>query len=385
MSLYARLLSLSAGHVRTEDVLTEVVAHLWRLDVTARGPREAVVTGWLRSVGVLATADSVEAVRIDTQRAYPALLPGEVSSRPDMVIEVDRTGKQTMVVFVESKVASSEGAGQLNRYARTLDAVHDGGYLVYLARDHDLKLDNDVLEGVRTDAVTFHRSRWHSVYRVVRGARASVPPELGVPYDDLLTFFRHLHMDHEPRFTPTDAIALTRIQQTLRFLEATLWDGEPPPSKRFEAILGGVNDKHAGWRRIREHNRYTIYRKYGDGVSARFEVLLGYGFVTEGFPGLKLEIGALSASAGTTRVADSIRTLDGRPVEGLSQTWTAYSAPEKNWSGALVWVPLDGLLGEPDHAAAVRRTFGMLLDELDAVVQAKPDLPWDAPEADDPS
>ena len=383
MSLYARLLSLSAGPVRTEDVLTEVVAHLWRFDVAARGTREAVVTGWLRSLGVLTTTDSVAAVRIDTQRAYSALLPDEASSRPDMTIEVDRTGERTTVVFVESKVASGEGAGQLNRYARTLDAAHDGGHLVYLTRNHDLKLDDDVLRGVRAEAVAFHRSRWHSVYQAVHDARASAPPELGALYDDLLSFFRHLHMDHEPRFTPTDAVALTRIQQTLRFLEATLWEGDPPPWKRFAGILGGVNDKHAGWRRIREHNRYTIYRKYGDGAPARFEVLLGYGFVTEGFPGLKLEIGALSASAGSTRVADSIRTLDGRPVAGTDWVWKAYSAPEANWAGALVWVPLDGLLGELDHAAAIRRTFGVFLDELAAVVRERPELPWDAPEAED--
>lgn len=383
MSLYARLLALSAGHVRTEDALTEVVAHVLRLDAAARGPDVSVVVTWLRSLDVL-SAGAVTTVRIDTQRTYPAVTLGDPSSRPDLVIEVDQTGGARGVTFVESKVDSGEGDGQLARYAHTLAEAHPGGTLLYLTRDPDAKPDGDVLVGLGLGAVTFRQARWHGVYRAVRDARASAPVAMGALYDDLLSFFRHLGMDHDPRFTPADAVALNRIPRTLRFLEATLWDGAPSPAERFREVLGGVNRKDAGLSRIRDHARYTLYRKYG-GADARFEVLLGYTFERDGFPGLKLEIGALASSGGASRVAESIRGLDGRTAAGVDRAWRAYTAAEANWSGALVWVPLETLLGESDHEAAIRRTFLALLDELADVVSAKPDLPWDAPEAAEPS
>ena len=382
MSIYARLLALSDRHVRTEDVLTEVVAHLLRRDADLRPIGEPLVVRWLRDLGV---AQAVVSVEIDTQRAYPALATGEASNRPDLVIEIERADGSAEVVFVESKVDSGEGTDQLNRYARTLAASHASAatrLLVYLTRDPDPKEGEAVLAGAA--AVQFRSSRWHHVYDVIHAAYDTAPPPLVSLYDDTLSFLRHLDMDHDARFTPADALALARIPRTLRFLDSTLWDGAPPLSDRFAALLGGVNQKNAGLSRIRDHDRYTLYRKYEGGAdSARFEVLLGYTFGGDGFPRLQLELGSLLTDGGSEAVAQAIRALDGRAVTGQDWTWSAYRAPELSWGGAFVSVPVEPLLAGDDHADAFRNTLHALLDELERVMRQYPDaLPWNAlPEA----
>ena len=394
MSLYARLLALSAGHVRTEDTLTEVVAHVLRLDAAARADADtSLVVRGLRTIGALPGWPAVTTVRIDTQRHLAAveghgeLVDHTSASRPDLVVDLTAVDGRAGVVFVESKVGSVEGAGQLKRYAEQLQVLHAAPpalrpALVYLTRSPDPKEHADVCAGA--PGVTFRQARWHDVYRLVRDARPSAPPALHLHYDDLLAFFSALDMDHAPRFDPADALALARIPQTLRFLDETLVRGDNPPKPRFVALLGRASDPSLN--QLSRYSRSPLFKTYGV-EDASFEILMGYQFLKEGFARLYVELGSKSAAGGGGNVARTVQTLGGTPAEaavsgGLGGArWNAWEHPEIKWSGATVSVSVASLLGAHDHVAAIQSAFAALLDELERVMALHPDLPWTAPGA----
>lgn len=384
MSLFARILSLSDRRVPTEDVLTEVVVHLFRLDWKVRleqgdGDRAAVLA-WLRSVGVL-SGGPVVAVRVETQRSYGAITGHETvpdhaaGSRPDIVVEIDRKGNRPRdVVLVESKVDSLEGEDQLARYAGQLQVRHANAQraLVYLTRDYDPRDRSDVC--ATAPDVDFTCARWHGVYAAVRDARSTAPLALLSLYNDVLEFLTSLGMDRAPRFTPADALALTRAPTVFSFLDDTLRSGSPSPADRMAGLLGRVN-RRTGLSQVRTHRRYPIYRTYGKD-HGNFEVLLGYRFPDEGFPQLFLGLNSYSEAAGGGGVAQAIRSLEGRGAEAFDRTWQTFE--DGNWAGAMVTVPLGPFLSGDEHVGPVRATLHKLLDELERIMSlpALAVLPW---------
>ena len=393
MSIYARLLALSSGHVQTEDTLTEVVAHVWRLDVAARPGAEdgAIVVRWLRAAGALAGWPPVTGVQIDTQRQMGAVEGHETiadhtsASRPDLVVDLMVSDGRVGTVFIESKVGSVEGAGQLRRYAEQLQTLHvsPGGLapaLVYLTRSPDPKERADVCAAA--PGVRFEQARWHDVYRAVRDVRASAPTALHLHLDDLLSFFSALRMDHAPTFDPADALALARIPQTLRFLDETLVRGDRPPKPRLVTLLGKTSDPTLN--QLSTHARYPLFRTYNGPSDAAFEVFVGYEFQREGFADLYLGLGSKSEAGDGGSVARTVQALGGTPAEaaiagGLAgAAWRAWEHPEIKWSGATVSVSVASLLGASDHVAAIQRALAALVDELARTMRAHPELPWDA-------
>lgn len=391
MSFFARLLALATGAVLTEDVLTEVIAHLFRLDWRERRMGRhadgAIVILWLTRSGGKGL-HSPRAVRIETQRGLRAIsghsvIPDHpVDSRPDLVIEIDSergsTGA-TSVFYIESKVDSGEGDRQLPRYAEHLEAQHGGGHLIYLTKRYDPKEDGYVRRYAPN--VTFVQSRWHHVWGAVRDARVTAPPPLKALYDDVLSFLSHLGMDHDPRLTPADLLALGQAPRTYAFLDETLTAGTPSPATRLSDLVGKLG-RGPSLAQIRNHNRYPIYKTFGQ-THAFFEVLLGYWFLGDELPRLGLQLGSLSESGGGGEIAALVQTLSGVHAESFDEKWTA--SENGSWQVASVSRPLAPLLGAEDHVEAIRSEFMLLLDELSRVMAlpAFSALPWTAPGVDD--
>lgn len=394
MSLFARLLALSDRRVPTEDVLTEVAAHLFRLDWRERwsaGDGEgAVLLRWLADVGAWKGGPAV-GVRVETQRTYAAVRGHEGvpdhddRSRPDVVVTIERPDARE-VVFVEAKVGSGEGRLQLPRYAEQLHARYPDAEtaqrtLVYLTDGYDPKDASDVCR--HASDVRFVQARWRGVWRAVHASRTTAPAPLLSLYDDVLSFLAHLGMDHDLRFSPADALALNRIPDSLRFMEATLRERAPSaargaPADRLAALLDGRVSKPT-LNQIRRHRRYPVYKMYG-GSHAAFEVLLGYHFPADGFPQLYLNLGSLPASAGGGDVSRAITSLHGRVSE--AGTWGVRDYG--SWLSARLEVPVGPLLVGDDHVGSAQRALHGLLNELELIMglpETAP-LPWTAPGED---
>ncbi len=378
MALFSRLLRLHRGATPVEDFFTEVVADLFE-----REPDLAL--DWLCSVGAIPHGHRYRAVRVATQVTYPAILDHATESRPDLVLWLEAGAGLDDVVFVESKVGSSEGWAQLGRYAEHLAALEGVGArtLVYVTRDYDPKDGDAITErAARVHPVSFRQTRWYGFHRLL-SARAAAPRASDVRslHHETLRFMAAHSMDQSNRFTPADALTLGRFRQSISFLDEALRSG---PAQRFAEYLGGKNRDAASLTQLRDHNRYVIYRDF-DRAHAYFSVVMGYQFGVEGddYPELRLQLGAIPGGAVGSQVSNAFQGLDGS-VSGVAHAapWSAWDLrPGTNWIGAHLSVPLRALLAADDHLAAVRGTFDGLLDELERVMRAHPALPWTAPAA----
>lgn len=387
MSLFARLLALSDRRVPTEDVLTEVVAHLFRLDAAARGAAGgldgSLVVRWLRAVGALDDGP-VAAVRVGTQRTYAPVGDGGRAGRPDLVVEVDRGGA-TEVVLVESKVDSGEGPDQLRAYAEQLRVRHGRAArrtLVYLTRNHDPKDPGEVVpaHGPPTGvAVEFLPARWYGVYRTVDDGLPSAPPVLGSLYADVLAFLAHLQMDLDTRLGGDDALALARAPRALRLLHATLFSGSPgveAPARAFKRVTGWVSGETEAAKQVVPHGRYVAAYNPAGG-----EVLLGYRLGGDAGLVALLQLGTTTRTDEGRRAAAALRRLlenrparvdglDGRPVELEWETW---DDARVRWAGGHLAVPVGG----GGDLGRLRHVLLGLVGELGALWELE-EFPWTA-------
>src|SRR5262245_24423231 len=108
MNLFSRLRRLHPQHrFPLEDFHTEIVAQVLRESTP-------LTLAWLRDVEAtsLVAADTVS---IDTQERFAALAGHDVDSRPDIAIRLF-AGSRKELILVESKIDSSAGWTQLERY-----------------------------------------------------------------------------------------------------------------------------------------------------------------------------------------------------------------------------------------------------------------------------
>ena len=365
---------MTAGRVQTEDVLTEVVAHLFRIDATARDDLDtALIVSWLRAIGGYAGL-GVQRVSIATQQTY-ARLPARDArgahtrdSRPDLVIDLTDAQGSSRRVVIESKVGSGEGTDQLRYYAEHLHE-QGGGTLVYLTRDYDPKQSDPILR--HAGDVGFRQARWYGVARHIRRAQATAALSTHSLYDDTLAFLTSLRMTTPPQFTPTDAVALGRIGQTTRFLDSTLWEGDqqsPKPVDHLRDLVGGFSKYGAVplWR-IHENKRYVLRRQLSGGEHDSFEIVLGYQFGEDAMPQLLLGVGSKQPAH-----AGGIRSI------ASSDTSWAPGHANSGWHGAYLYRDMAALLVGHDHAANIREAFHEMLESLREVIDLTRDtLPWD--------
>ena len=138
MSLFNKLLGFAGERVQLEDFFTEIVARLFE-------HHPEVFFKWISWEN---ESQLDIKIRTDTQRFYPALADDENEhdgdghdkrSFIDLVVELNE-GEERKVIFIESKVGSHEGLGQLPRYAKIL-AQEDAHkrLLLYVTKDYDRK------------------------------------------------------------------------------------------------------------------------------------------------------------------------------------------------------------------------------------------------------
>ncbi|NJL46321.1 MAG: PD-(D/E)XK nuclease family protein [Leptolyngbyaceae cyanobacterium SM2_5_2] len=133
MALFRQLLKLhkDKGNVPLEDFFTEVVAYFLN-------ENRDILFSWLEYSHILESGNYVGA-NVATQKTYQHPVRGD-EKRPDIVLELSN-GENYDLIFIESKVGSSEGYNQLSDYAEILNSLP--GYrhktLIYVTRDFDPK------------------------------------------------------------------------------------------------------------------------------------------------------------------------------------------------------------------------------------------------------
>lgn len=111
MSLFTNLLNLHSVNKPREDFFTEIVAYFLSLN-------KDILIDWLKHHSIISD-DNYSSIKISTQQEHQALASHPEDSRLDIVIELS-IGLNTDVIFIESKIGSTEGWRQLEKYADIL-------------------------------------------------------------------------------------------------------------------------------------------------------------------------------------------------------------------------------------------------------------------------
>ncbi|MBC1218524.1 PD-(D/E)XK nuclease family protein, partial [Nostoc sp. UCD120] len=114
MSLFSNLLNLHSGNKPLEDFFTEIVAYFLSLN-------NGILIDWLKHHSIISD-DNYSSIKISTQQEHKGLESHTEDSRLDIVVELS-TGLNTDVIFIESKIGSTEIPGQLKKYADILSKL----------------------------------------------------------------------------------------------------------------------------------------------------------------------------------------------------------------------------------------------------------------------
>lgn len=225
-SLFSRLLDLHAqypGRVPGEDFFTELVAYLFESS-------PAILLGWLESLGWQTPAGGYHRIEVDSQTVYSPLPEQTSASRPDMRVEL-WAGERRDLVFIESKLGSVEGEGQLKNYAEILDGEPPGGrkWLVYITRQYDPKDDNEIFESIPATPVKFIQLRWRDFYRYL------VQQPLDFLVGEICRFMEENGMGKQITFSESDLPTMGNLQHPFQLMLGVL---DQDLQRKFQSVVG---------------------------------------------------------------------------------------------------------------------------------------------------
>ncbi len=365
MSLFGKLIRLrSDERCPLEDFLTEIVANVLANDLT-------LTLAWLRALGItnICKADKIT---VTTQVNLSAIAgKHDVGSRPDIEIRLSDEGVHE-IVFVESKVGSSESDGQLQRYMDHL-AIQSGfsrKTLLFITRDYEPK------GNLSSDQAQFVQTRWSEFHRFIRERQCQ-----STIVRELLFFMKENNMSQSNRFTAIDLIALTNHSHAHSLMEATLGEAT---AENFKTMAGmdftktwGIKER---FRQIHESENYskgfTMYA-WPTGDSHQIGFAIGYWFPDEQpldspILGMKICVDPRATEYG--EIEQSMRRF-AKSSASLDRKWE-YHDKDMEWEGLECTAKLECFLASEDHIAAIRTWFSELLDDAASFKTGSPELPW---------
>lgn len=359
MALFRRLLKLNTSSVPLEDFFTELVAYLFSTD-------KEILYAWLKDLSPLDISAYLNA-DVSTQKTFEPLVKyGHLSaSRPDIVIELVAISS---IIFVESKVGSREHDDQLKRYAEILHDKFSGyqhKFLLYITRDFDPKVKEEIFKDIPETTVQFKQLRWHQFYQFLK------PQADKMLVQEILTFMGEYRMAHTNQFSSNDVIALANFTKSLNLMEETMW-GEV--SQQFEKVLGAIKKRATALTQIESHGRYlmSVDMPYG-------KWWCGLGFILKtseptDYPIVRL---LLQVNPSSPRRSEIIKAM--KNICEQDQGWKGYDLDSPSlWSKIVRDKSLQDFLSEEDHVAAIRKFFLEALDELKKIKEQEQysRLPW---------
>ncbi|MEH1896484.1 MAG: PD-(D/E)XK nuclease family protein [Nostoc sp.] len=355
--MFTNLLNLHSGTKPREDFFTEIIAYLLSLN-------NDILLDWLKHHSIISN-DNYSSIKISTQQEHQALAIHTEDSRLDIVVELS-TGLNTDVIFIESKIGSTEIPGQLKKYAEILSKLPNIRHriLIYITRDYDPK------DEIKTPAfnlepkVNFYQLRWHQFYARLQQHSTDILAQ------EILIFMRKNGMSHTNQFSSVDLLTMVNYNKTLNLMESTL--GEEV-QREFKLAFGGVINGAASRTQWKWSSRYIIYTKFSGN---NFWCGLGYFNLnpdssTE-YPYLGI---CLEVSPGFVERPKIIESMQ-KVINDKLSIWT----PENltilpAWSAIFYRKSLQEFLSEKDQLSAIKDFFLKSIHELKNI---HPDFsfPW---------
>src|SRR5438132_4753024 len=121
-----------------EDFHTEIVAQVLNNSHT-------LAIHWLHAINALKLLNP-RVISIETQKKFAPLEDDQPGSRVDIVIRLTGDGAN-QIIFIESKIDSTENPGQLPKYAGVIaqQEKFDCNAIVYVTRDFEIPRDPPVI------------------------------------------------------------------------------------------------------------------------------------------------------------------------------------------------------------------------------------------------
>jgi hypothetical protein len=352
MSLFSRLLKLHSGSTQLEDFFTELVAHLFSTN-------KEILYDWLKYLHLL-DIDADDAY-ISTQQTFERLSHQFSDSRPDIIIElVD--GNNRDIIFIESKIGSSENCNQLQKYAEILDRLPDfrNKFLIYITRDFEPKDRETIFQGIPESKVHFKQARWHQFYQFLKSQEETMLVE------EIIKFMQEHQMAHNNQFSSIDIIALANFTKSLKLIDETMW-GEV--SQKFNTVVGSISQRSTAFTELRYHGRYIMRSKpYGLWYGLGF--MLNTSSLTD-YPTVYLSLEVDPNFKNRTEIIAAMKAICSRNFD-----WKGYDLDNSQaWSRIVLERNLQSFLAEEDHILAIKKFFLEALNKLSEIKTQYLELP----------
>ena len=336
-----------------EDFHTEIAAQVLR-------DSSALTFDWLRSIGAL-KLQQPRVVSITTQEKFTPLDEDQPGSRIDLVIRLSENGVR-QIVFIESKIDSTENPGQLPKYAGVITKKEgfDHNAIIYVTRDFEVPRPAPVIT-----------TRWFQFYK-----KLQVHVNGDGLAEQLKLFMQEHKMAIRNQFTAIDSLALSNFLPARALMHETLWSGV---HKKFEEILGKVSSDGKCMSQLGKFDRYIMYVDIGQGYD--FECLLGY-WLPKTDPTEAAWLGVSLNSNPKSRIRGDV-VSSFREFSQQNAGWEQINLDDdKDWAAISKGKELTKFLAEPDHLRAVQEYFLALLDEVKLFKSQYAKLPWKTRAAD---
>jgi PD-(D/E)XK nuclease superfamily len=358
MSLFNRLLKLHNGSTPLEDFFTELVAHLFSTN-------KEILYDWLKYLDLIDTDADLDAY-ISTQQTFERLSHHFSDSRPDIIIElVD--GNNRDIIFIESKIGSSEGCNQLQRYAEILNKLPGfrHKFLIYITREFEPKERITIFLEIPESKVHFKQTRWHKFYQFLKAQRDTMLVE------EIIKFMQEHHMAHNNQFSSIDVIALGNFTNSLKLMEQAMSD---EVRNKFKQVLGSVVPLRAtAFTQLQKHDRYLMYSWLRDKWWCGLGFMLNTSSPTE-YPTVFLLLEVDSKSPHRAEIIKAMKDICSKQSE-----WKGYDLDNPSaWSRIVLGRSLQSFLSEEDHIVAIQKFFLESLDKLSDIKSLYSDLHWDS-------
>lgn len=365
MSLFTNLLKLYPVPRRTEDFFTEIIVHLFN-------DQKDLAVAWLGNIGAISLKEvqSYTSFSATSQKAYAGLDHHTNDSRPDIVIQLNSQDQKTLI-FIESKIGSTQNPSQLTNYAEILcqESDFDRKVLVYITRSFEAV--DDFHENTQASSllqnIKFIQTRWYLFYRFINSQQEDYLIR------EIKSFMREEKMNQDNQFSAVDILAMSNFRHTFSIVEETL-SGEVDkmlrevfPMVKMSSILDMY--KHLRiWPRLARH----IYFNGHD-----FNLMIGYfGLSPESellYPDVKI---CLQVHRSSDFGQEAFAILE-KIAQDTKNPWqSAWSSEIGEWPHIHIRKSLQDFLGEKDQVKEIQTFF---LEGIDQILKLKEDyseLPW---------
>ncbi|MBG1258681.1 PD-(D/E)XK nuclease family protein [Nostoc commune] len=360
MSLFTNLLNLHPGNKPREDFFTEIIAYFLSLN-------NDILLGWLKYHSIISD-ENYSSIKISTQQEHKRLESHTEDSRLDIVIELS-DGLNTDVIFIESKIGSTEGWRQLEKYAEILSKLKNVRHriLIYITRDYDPK-DEIKTPGFNLETkVNFYQFRWHQFYAHLQQHATDILAQ------EILIFMRRNGMSTTNQFSSVDLLTMVNFNKTLILMESTLSE---KVKEEFQLAFGIVVGKTASMTQWTWGSRYIIYTHLSP---SKWDLWCGLGYfdlnpinVTD-YPyiGIFLEV-----SPGFVERPKIIKSMQ-KVINDKPNIWTPVNLKVlPAWSGIFYRKSLQEFLSQENHVSAIKLFFQESIKELKTVQEQYFDFLW---------